>query len=247
MPAWLVVGATSGIAIPLVRLMAARGMTLCLAGRDERRLRRLADDLRARSGAEVALLPWEAHEQGRDPEAFLDAVEREVGPLDGLLWAVGLLGDRERAERDPAHAREIIEVNFLAALTLLNAAAARFEARRGGHIVAIGSVAGDRGRAGNYVYGASKAALHAALQGLRQRLAGAGVRVTTVKPGFVATKMTEGLRPPPWGSADPGNVARDILRGIERGAEVVYTPWFMRWVMLLVRHVPERLFKRFSF
>ena len=139
----------------------------------------------------------------------------------------------------------MLRTDLLGPVSLLTRAAQRLEAQGSGCIAALSSVAGDRGRGSNLVYGAAKAGLTAFLSGLRNRLSGAGVRVVTVKPGFVDTPMTDHLPKNPL-YASPERVARDVVRAIDTGADVVYTPWWWRFVMLAVRLIPERLFKRLS-
>jgi short-subunit dehydrogenase len=139
----------------------------------------------------------------------------------------------------------MIDVNYTSAVSLLGLAAAHFASKKTGCICAVSSVAGDRGRQSNFLYGSTKAALTAHLQGLRNRLFRAGVAVVTIKPGFVDTAMTWGLvNPASPLVASPKRVARDMARAIERRANVVYSPWFWRWIMAIIRAIPEPLFKR---
>ncbi len=245
MSTWLIVGATSGIATPLARELASRGNRLFLAGRDNERLALLADDIRARFSVKVAVSLFSAADFDSHV-AFVEQVESGFGRLDGVVWAVGILEDQSEVEKDLAAVRRIFDVNTIAAISLLHLVAERMEKRRRGCIVAISSVAGDRGRGKNYVYGAAKAALSTFLQGLRQRLEPSGVKVLTVKPGFVKTRMTEG-EDHRFLMAEPDQVAADIARAVDRGAEVVYTPWYWRLIMIAIRHVPEVIFKRFKF
>jgi short-subunit dehydrogenase len=167
-----------------------------------------------------------------------------MGGLDVLLIAVGTLGDPSRAEADPAHLAAVIEVNFTAVAQLLMRAARRLEARGHGLIVALSSVAGDRGRPSNYPYGAAKAGLSTFLEGLRGRLHGSGVHVCTVKPGPTDTKMTFGMEDPPPLMADPDRVAADIVAAMARRTDVCYTPPLWRYIMAALRLIPARLFKR---
>jgi short-subunit dehydrogenase len=168
-----------------------------------------------------------------------------MGGLDLAFVALGTLGDQRRAETDFSHAEEMLEGNLTGVVSLLTPIANYFEAQKRGAIVVIGSVAGDRGRQGNYIYAAAKAGLHTFLQGLRARLFRSGVRVVTVKPGFVDTKMIFG-RPGVFLAASPDQVAADILSGLKKGRDIIYTPFFWSPVMLILRHIPERLFKRLT-
>jgi short-subunit dehydrogenase len=162
-----------------------------------------------------------------------------------VLLAFGTLPAQAEAQRDPAMARAAIDVNLTAAACLLELFAARMEARGRGWIAGISSVAGDRGRQSNYIYGAAKAGLTAYLAGLRNRLAKKGVHVVTVKPGFVDTPMTHGMvNPKSPLVASPERVAAGIVRAIRRRRNVVYLPWFWRAIMGVVTRVPEAIFKR---
>jgi short-subunit dehydrogenase len=170
-------------------------------------------------------------------------VESFGGALDGVVLCYAILTSQEQASADPTLARQVIEVNFTSPVILLNAAAAYMAPRQRGYLCVLSSVAGDRGRPSNYLYGASKAALTAYLDGLRARLHSAGVDVITVKPGPVDTAMT-------WGrerlvlAASPERVAAAACRAIRRHRGTIYTPWFWRPIMALVRAIPEPIFKR---
>ena len=235
----LVLGATSAIAQQLARLFAARGATLFLVARNEERLAAVADDLRVR-GAAVETAVADLDDPGRHDE-ILD----RAAPLEVVLLAHGVLGDARETERDAGAVAAVLRTNLVGPGCLLTRAAQRLEAQRRGCIVALSSVAGDRGRASNAVYGASKAGLAAFLSGLRNRLHASGVRVVTVKPGFVDTPMTARFPKNPLYSP-PERVAKDLVRAVDRGRDVVYTPWWWRLVMLAVRLIPARIFKRLS-
>ena len=241
----LIVGGTSAIGEQVARRLAARGAMLYLTGRDGGRLAPMADDLRVRGAARVAIEGLDL----TDEPALAGLVSRAaqaLGGLDAVLFAAGLLPDPARVNQDANLLRETLAVNAISAMVVLNAAAAYFTQQGHGRIVAIGSVAGDRGRAANDVYGAAKGALEIFISGLRQRLHGRGVQVLLVKPGFVDTPMTAGFtKGPLW--ASPERVAQDIVRAMERRRSVIYTPWFWRWIMLIIRHLPERLFVRLRF
>jgi short-subunit dehydrogenase len=175
----------------------------------------------------------------RDPaahEAFLDACFARLGGIDGVILCHGELVEQARAEQDLAPALRMLEVNLVGSISLLEGAARRLAAAGGGWLAAISSVAGDRGRRRNYLYGASKAGLSTALEGMRVRLRPSGVSVTDVRPGPVDTRQTFGLAMP--GIASPERVARDALRAARRGRAVAYTPWPWRLVMLAVRALP---------
>jgi short-subunit dehydrogenase len=157
---------------------------------------------------------------------------------------VGYLGEQAVAEKDFNEARKIIDTNYTGCVSVLNVIANDFERRKKGFIIGISSTAGDRGRKSNYCYGSAKAAFSTYLSGLRNRLYSSGVRVLTVKPGFVRTMMTEGMRLPPLLTARPDEVAKDIVRAQEKDRDVLYTKWFWKWIMLVIKALPEAIFKK---
>ena len=237
-------GATSAIAQEAARLFAAEGGQLFLVGRDTGRLAAVAADLTARGARGVATHATDL----ADPHGHEAAVTKALaylGGLDGVLIAHGVLPVQSEVQDDPAATLAALQVNFLSPASLLTALAPVFERSRAGVICVIGSVAGDRGRPSNYVYGAGKGGLDTFLQGLRARLAKSGVRVITVKPGFVDTPMTASIRKNPL-FASAAAVGRGIHRAMRRGADVIYLPWYWRWIMLIIRLIPERLFKKLS-
>jgi short-subunit dehydrogenase len=238
----IVLGATSAIAQATVRLLAARGASLYLVGRNAANLDAVAKDAATRGAAKVEsqavdLNDFNAH------EGLVDAAYAALGGLDGVVLAHGVLGDQAEAQKSWAATEAVLRTNFLSAVSLLTPLANRFEAQKAGTLVVISSVAGDRGRQSNYVYGASKGALSIFLQGLRNRLARSGVAVVTVKPGFVDTPMTAGFE---QGAlfVTARRAGRAVYRAIERRRDVAYVPWFWRPIMLVIRAVPERIFKR---
>ncbi len=238
----LILGATSAIARGSAAAFARRGRALYLAGRDLEELRRDAADLAIRYGVEVRFGAFDA-EATEHHATFLERVGAEMGELAGVLVAFGYLGDQGKAAADFAETEAIINRNFVGAVSILNLCAARMEQGGSGFIAGIASVAGDRGRQSNYTYGAAKGAFALYLQGLRNRLFPAGVRVLTVKPGFVDTGMTFGM-PGLFLVATPAAVGERIARAAERGRDVLYVPWFWRYIMLIITHIPERIFKR---
>jgi decaprenylphospho-beta-D-erythro-pentofuranosid-2-ulose 2-reductase len=241
----LIISATSAIAEQLARRLTSNGAACYLTGRDTSRLEIIAADLRVRGARQVEIESLDV----ADARALNGLVERAaeaLGGLDTLIVAAGLLPDQHKINTDANRLRETCEVNAIAPMVMLNEAAAYFEQQGHGQLVAIGSVAGDRGRATNYVYGAAKGALEIFLSGLRQRLHPRGVQVLLVKPGFVDTPMTAAFKKGPlW--ASPERVAQDIVRAMEQGRAVIYTPWFWRWIMLIIRLIPERIFVRLRF
>lgn len=238
----LIAGAKSDIAKAVARKYAENGYHLCLAARNPSALEAFANDINIRTQKEAAcveldILDYASH------DAFYDALEEKPA---GVIIAVGYLGNQDKAQRDFEETRKITDTNYTGVVSLLNIIANDFEKRKKGFIIGISSVAGDRGRKSNYVYGSAKAALTAYLSGLRNRLYEANVHVLTVKPGFVATKMTEGLELPERLTAQPEDVAEDIFNAQQKGKDVLYTRWMWRWVMWVIRTIPERIFKRGS-
>jgi len=238
-PLWLVLGASSSVARAFARLAASGGADLILAGRDLADIERIAADARLRGGGNVALVPFDALDRAGHA-AFVDALPKR--PFSVFL-AFGLMLPQPEVERDPALAEATIAVNYLGAVSVLARLAPVMAAHGRGAIVVLSSVAGDRGRPSNYVYGSAKAGLNAYLQGLRARLARSGISVTTVKPGFLDTAMTWGL-PGMFLVASPEACAAACLRYAAKGRDVAYFPAFWRLIMLIIKAIPEALFKR---
>jgi decaprenylphospho-beta-D-erythro-pentofuranosid-2-ulose 2-reductase len=241
----LVVGATSGIGRPLSHLLARRNCRLVLAARNQAALEQLAEELRAQYKIRVVMEPFDALDFAQHVPLVDRCREHLEGDLDGVVLCHGVLPIGEDAEAVFDVARETINVNFLSVVSLLTPIAKLMQERRNGWIAVVSSVAGDRGRQSNYVYGSSKAGLSAYLQGLRNRLFRYGVHVLTVKPGFIDTAMTKGRIDA--GSplvAKPEKVAIDIDRAIQQRRDVLYTPWFWTPIMAVVRSLPEWIFKR---
>ncbi|OJT19651.1 short-chain dehydrogenase [Archangium sp. Cb G35] len=238
----IVLGATSAIAQSTVQLLAARGASLYLVGRNPERLQATANEARAKGAASVHTEALDLDDLAQH-EALVERAATALGGLDGALLAHGILGNQEAAQRSYAEAEKVLRTNFLSAVSLLTPLANRFEAQKAGTLVVISSVAGDRGRQSNYVYGASKGALSVFLQGLRNRLARSGVAVVTVKPGFVDTPMTADMKKNAL-FATPDKVARGIVRAADARKDEVYLPGFWAPIMFAIRGIPERVFKR---
>jgi len=238
----LIVGATSAIAEATARLFAARGDALMLAGRSGPRLQAIAEDLVVRGAKQADTFIFDARAYERIP-ALLQAATERLGGLDAALIAHGTLSDQIACQRSIERLREEFDVNALSVMALCTDLASQLEAQGRGVIAVISSVAGDRGRRSNYVYGSAKAAVTAFTSGLRQRLYSKGVRVVTIKPGFVDTPMTAAFKKGAlW--ATPASVAAAIVRAMDGGKSVIYTPWFWRPIMWIIRSVPESLFRR---
>jgi len=239
----LVVGATSGIAHACSRLWAAEQAEFFLVARNPEKLAQNARDLAARGAYAVHtqvsdLNRFEGH------EALIDACFVRMKSLDIALIAYGTLPDQRACERDPLLTIEAFSSNGLGAIALLTTLANRMEAQGNGTLAVISSVAGDRGRPSNYVYGAAKSSLTVFCSGLRARLYKSGVHVLTIKPGFVDTPMTEGLPLPAPLVSSADAVARIIHRAIDKRRDEIYTPGFWRLIMLIIRSIPIAVFKR---
>lgn len=239
----LVIGASSGIGRALAKRWARAGSNLILAGRDLDDLNRTAADLRIRFGRQVAVVPFDALAFDMHEAFWRECQSRAGGELAGVVMLHGNLPVQRDAQADLALTRNAIDTNFTSAAMVLTLAASDFEARKRGFFCVFSSVAGDRGRQSNYVYGSAKAALTAFLAGLRNRLFKSGVNVLTVKPGFVDTGMTWGL-PGMFLVASPEAVAEDVYGAVKKGKSEIYTPFFWRYIMLIIKHLPEFVFKR---
>ncbi|WP_295993872.1 SDR family oxidoreductase [Rugamonas sp.] len=240
----LIIGATSAIAEAAARRFAQRGDALILLARDGERLAALCADLAIRGAAQCGGARFDAGATESHAGLIAEAVAA-LGGLDAVLIAHGTLPDQQACQADAALALREIGTNALSVINLLTELANRFEAQRHGCIAVIGSVAGDRGRQSNYVYGSAKGMLAIFLQGLRNRLHKAGVTVLTIKPGFVDTPMTAAFpKGPLW--ATPDQVAGAIVQAMDQGRSVLYTPFFWRAIMLMIRSIPEAIFKKLS-
>ncbi len=241
----VVLGATSAIGQAFARAAAARGSDVVLCARDVDEADRSARDLRLRFGVDAVAVGFEAAKDATDPLWFERLRECCQGRFVGVFVAYGVMADEASARADPETAARMFETNLTSVAQLLERVAAPLERDRHGWICVVTSVAGDRGRPSNYVYGASKAGLQALLSGLRARLAKAGVRVVDLRPGFVDTPLTWG-RPGVLLAAPPERVARDALRAIDRDRAVAYTPFFWRAIMTAIRWLPDAIFKRLA-
>ena len=242
--AWLVLGGSSAIARAFARVAAEAGSDVLLAGRYLEDLERTARDLRVRYGRAAEAIAFDATDIGSHA-GFVETVRSRAARLDVML-AFGLMPNQAAIDADPRLGIETIAATYTGAASVLLHLAPALERQGEGRVIVIGSVAGDRGRLKNYVYGSAKAGLHAFAQGLRARLFRAGVQVTTVKPGFIDTAMTFGMKTGPL-MASPEACARACLRHARRGREVAYYPPVWRLIMLIIRLIPEPVMKRLSF
>lgn len=240
----IIFGATSSIATECARLWAERGDCLFLVGRDAARLERLVADIRVRSrGGQILSASADLDDLARHEE-LLRTAGQALGGIDVVLVAHGTLSDQKACEVSVDLTMREIRTNALSVVSLATLASNRFEAQGAGVLAVIGSVAGDRGRQSNYVYGSAKGMVALFLAGLRNRLAGSGVTILTIKPGFVDTPMTAHIEKKGLLWTQPEVIATGILKAIDSRKDVVYLPWFWRWIMLVIRLIPERYFKR---
>ena len=240
---WLLLGGSSSVARAFARRAAALGANILLAGRNTEDLKNTAQDVSIRYGVDAEAIHFDAEESGGH-EAIVRQIDAITGHI-GVFLVFGTMPEQTEIDADFRLAKSTINVNYLGAVSILSRLAPRFERDCAGCIVVMGSVAGDRGRLKNYVYGSAKAGLHTYLQGLRARLSRVGVSVTTVKAGFIDTDMSFGA-PGLFLVASPDMCAAACLSFANTGRDVVYFPWFWRYIMLIIRHIPERLFKRMN-
>ncbi len=242
----IILGATSAIALEVQRQLAHRGCELLLVARPPQRLAEIYADLMARGAHQVFTYSADLSSVQQHAGIF-DFVRRMFPDFDTVLLAYGSMHDQKDSETSIDVLLEELQVDFVSAAAILTLFAADLERRRTGCLAAITSVAGDRGRRSNYVYGSAKGGLSLFLQGLRSRLYPAGVRVITIEPGPVQTPMTDHM-PHAARFADPEQVARDIVTALDlRSPDVLYTPGIWRYIMTAVRLIPEFIFKRLSF
>ncbi len=236
----LILGATSDIAIEVAKRFARNGDNLQLAARNIEGLLRIKNDIEIKHQVAVDTLEFDA----RKFESHSTFYNSLFSIPDVVVVAFGFLGSHDTAIHDWHQCHEIIEANYTGAVSILNIIADDFEKRKQGTIVGISSVAGDRGRMSNYLYGSAKAGLTAYLSGLRNRLHDAGVHVLTVKPGFVRTKMTEGLPLPKPLTATAEQVAQVIIKAVSKKRNTVYVLpiWFV--IMSVIKNIPEFIFKK---
>jgi decaprenylphospho-beta-D-erythro-pentofuranosid-2-ulose 2-reductase len=238
----LIIGATSAIAGETAKIYAEGGARLFLVGRNPEKLASVADDLRVRGAVQVATAVLDVGQISRHSEVIGSAIAT-LGGLDVALIAHGTLPDQAGCQQRVADTVDALHINFTATVALLTELANYFESQQSGRLAVITSVAGDRGRQSNYVYGAAKGGLDRFLEGLRNRLHRSGVAVITIKPGLVATPMTAAMRKNPL-FANARWVGRGTYRAIEQRRNVAYIPWFWRPLMAVVRCLPEPIFKR---
>lgn len=238
----LIVGAKSDIAKSCAKKYAKNGYNLYLAARNVDELREFAQDIVIRTQKNVKLIELDILDY-KSHQSFYNTIKEK--PF-GVISAVGYLGEQKKAQKNFLETQMIIDTNYTGIVSLFNIIANDFEARGSGFMVAISSVAGDRGRKNNYIYGSAKAALSTYLSGLRNRLYSTNVQVLTVKPGFVDTKMTKDVNLPKKLTAQPDDVANDIFNAQQRNKDILYTKWIWKWIMFVIKMIPEWKFKKMS-
>jgi short-subunit dehydrogenase len=240
----VILGATSAIAEATARIWAAQGARLVVVARDKGRLDAIAADLKARGATEVAPVALDCSKANANVE--VDAMVKTLGGLDIMLLAYGTLGDQKHLEADPEAVRELVQTNFTSAVAWCLAASAVLERQRSGVLLVLGSVAGERGRRSNFIYGACKGGLARLVEGIAHKLTPLGARAVIVKPGFVDTPMTASFEKKGLLWARPEAVAEVIAKAAKRGGPVVFAPAFWRWIMLVIRHLPTFVFNKLS-
>lgn len=241
----VMLGATRGMGRSLARLLASRGDSLHILGRNLDDLAKCAEDLQIRGAAAVSTGPCDL----MAPNTFapaLDAADAAVGGFDTVIMSAGLFGTQDELANDRARAAAVLTANFTNTILFCEEARVRLLARGGGRLAVFSSVAGERGRKPVVIYGATKAGLSAYLEGLDHLYRAKGLITTTVKPGFVRTSMTQGLKEPPF-AGDPDDVAKTVLSAILRGAPVVYAPSMWALVMMVIRLLPRAVMRRVKF
>lgn len=241
---WLILGASSAMARGFARAVSGQGAAVFLAGRDKDDLTIAAADCVQRGASFAEFIAFDARKPAGF-QAIYDRMALQDGTLNVAVF-VGSMPEQAAIDKDPSLIDGTLIDSYAGPVRFLHGFAPMIEARGSGTVVGISSVAGDRGRISNYVYGSAKGGFATYLSGLRNRLTRAGGHVVTVKPGFVDTGMTWGL-PGMFLVASPDDVARSILNAVEKKKNVIYTPFFWRYIMLIIRHIPEAIFKKMSF
>jgi decaprenylphospho-beta-D-erythro-pentofuranosid-2-ulose 2-reductase len=237
----LLIGGSSEIGLAIVRrLPRTEGAVVCLAGPDRPEMEAVAGALAAEGVGRVEIVDFDACAPGDQAEVVESAFADEP---DVVVVATGYLGDQATAQVDPRAAALIVDINFRGLVPVLVGVGERLRAQGHGTLVVMSTVAGERPRLANYTYGAAKAGLDAFARGLSASLHGTGVNVVIVRPGFVRTRMTAHLKPAPF-STTPDKVAESVVAAIGHGSRIIWVPGVLRWVMLVLRHLPESLFRR---
>lgn len=243
MPSVLILGSTSLIARASAAEFASRNHDVYFAGRNKDETEKIARDFQIRYkiksyGVEFNATEYNSHKN------FIKNIFSQITDLNCIIIAFGYLGKQEISQENFDEAQKVIDTNFTGVVSICERIAPYFISKSSGTIAVISSVAGDRGRQSNYIYGSSKAALTTYLSGLRSRLFRHNVHVLTVKPGFVDTPMTYGMKIPKLLLASPQKVGKNIYKAIIKKKDIVYTPFYWKWIMLIVKLIPEFIFKK---
>lgn len=241
----VVFGATSAIASEVLKCFAADGYECCLVARDDNKLSATAEDLLVRGAAGVVTISENLSEYGQHDVLF-GKIAENFGDYDKVLIAYGTLSDQNSCEASFENTLNELNINMISVISLLTRIANTLEKQGSGQVAVISSVAGDRGRQSNYVYGTAKGALTLYLQGLRNRLSKSNVNVLTIKPGFVDTPMTKAFTKKGLLWAKPDAIGKSIYKAMKTERDVVYLPWFWQWIMLIIKLIPESIFKKLS-
>lgn len=240
MPTVLILGATSDMAVAIARKMAKKGNNIQLASRRSNRLQALQADITVRYGVQCSIHEFDATDFASHAQFYKSLVPNP----DVTICVFGYMSENAAASKNWNEAAQIINSNYTGAVSILNIAAEDYAAKNAGTIVGISSVAGERGRQSNYIYGSAKAGFTAYLSGLRNRLYKHKVHVVSVLPGFVDTKMTADLNLPRLLTANTQQVADTVEKAIRKKQNVVYVKWFWKWIMLIIKSIPENIFKK---
>jgi len=240
MPTVLILGATSDIGFAIARKFASEKYDVQLAARNTGSLQPFQSDIEIRYGVKCTLHTFDALDFGSHTDFYNSLLPKP----DVTVYVIGYMNDNEKVITDWEESLRTINTNYTGAVSILNLVAADYALRKSGTIIGISSVAGNRGRQSNYIYGSAKSAFTAYLSGLRNKLYHDKVHVMTVLPGFVYTKMTEHLKLPPLLTANPENVAAAIYNGVRSKKDILYVKWFWRYIMLIITSIPEAIFKK---
>lgn len=236
----LILGATSDMAVAIAKKFASKGHAIQLAARNAGDLQRMQSDLSIRYQVACSVHAFDAVKFDTHTTFF----EQLQPKPDITICVFGYLGENEKARTDWQEAARIIHTNYTGAVSILNIISNHYAARKSGSIAGISSVAGERGRQSNYIYGSAKAGFTAYLSGLRNRLVRENVHVLTVQPGFAYTRMTEGLKLPKPLTAHPAEIGEAVYKAVEAKTNVIYVRWMWRWIMLIIKLIPEAIFKK---
>ena len=238
----LILGATSDMAKEVAVIYAKNGYNLYLGAKDILDIKKLSNDLQVRFRVDVKCVKFDVLDFDKHQE-FFDSLDNK--PI-GVISFVGYLADQKVAQKDFNESLKTININYVGNVSIINIFANYYEKEKDGFIVGVSSVAGDRGRKSNYIYGSAKAGFSAYLSGVRNRLSKSNVTVLTVKPGFVDTKMTKNLNLPKKLTASTKEVAQDIFNAQQKRKSILYTKWYWEWIMCIIKHIPETIFKRLN-